>query len=195
MVISEIMGGSVTSTIAIAVVVFLTLFLRKFNISTQLACKCTLIGALFLSYFIISIGVNSSIGELIEIYLNRSLTFSGRTVIWSSAINSMQNHFWLGLGWTDIPLNWNWDVQQCHNTFLDMLFVGGVLLLFLFILLMFVSLKNLYKNKNVYVRCIFSSIFIGYCIVFLMEARRLDIGFFLFLVMMFYSSRINKCII
>lgn len=194
LVCSEILGKSVTSAAALLIPVILIVFYKDNKLRKDKLCYTALLFSIAITFVIIIAGMNTSIGRTMGLYFNKDSSFSGRTEIWESALSCIRNNLWTGSGWGYIPLNWRWDVGQCHNMYLDLLFVGGIPLLVLFLLIIRCGIRNLKTNSNRICGGIFSYIFIGYCIVFLMEARRNEIGFFLFMALMYYSKEIDSAI-
>ena len=195
LVFSEIIGGSVTSGISIIVTVLMIVFLRNIKTSKYKICGISMIVSIILSYLIISFGVNTSIARVMEMYLNRTVKFTGRTTIWNTALQLLEGHQFMGLGWAEIPVNWNWDVYQCHNNYLDLIFTGGIILLIIYFALVYVAIRRLdAKEKNIS-HAILAFLFVGYTIVYIAEARRKEVGIFLLLAMMYYSKYFNKRIV
>lgn len=190
-VFSEIYGGSATSAVAILVSVVLIVVFSKTDWGKVKLCLLGTAVSMGLSYVLINLGINTFLVRFVESVFDRNATFTGRTSIWSSAVETLEGHWATGLGWEIIPLNWSWDVSQCHNWYLDLLFVGGIIWLILFLAMTFVSIKGLDSKHSSISMNIFAFVFIGYCVVFLMEARRRDLGIYILLALMFYSKRIT----
>ena len=195
MVFSEIIGGSATGGLSIIVTVLLIVFLRNIKMSKFKVCGISVLLSIFISYLIINVGVNTSIARAIEIYLNRNITFTGRSTIWNTALRLLEGHQLMGLGWAEIPVGWYWDVYQCHNNYLDLIFTGGIILFAIYLALVYVSIRRLdVKEKNIS-RAILAFLFVGYTVVYIMEARRKEVGIFLLLAMMYYSNYFDKRIV
>jgi O-antigen ligase len=191
---SEIIGNSVTGTIAIIITVVLVVFFNKSPKPKYKLCRDALLGSIAVSAILISVGADTSIGKIIVSIFNKTTTFSGRTTIWNSSVQKIQEHLLIGNGWAEVPLNWRWNVEQCHNTFLDILFVGGIVLFAIYIVITIFCLKRLDKKESSIPENVMAYIFIGYCVVFLMEARRKDFGIFILYALMFYAPKIKKYI-
>ena len=195
LVFSQIIGGSVTSGLSIIVTVLMIVIFRNIKTSKFKICSISLIASLVISYLLINIGVNTSLARLIKVYLKKSPTFSGRTTIWNTALNSLKGHQLMGLGWAEIPVGWYWNVYQCHNNYLDLIFTGGIILFVVYIVLVYVSIKKLSDKKRNVSQAVLAFLFVGYTIVYIMEARRKDVGIFLLLAMMYYSDYYDKWIL
>ncbi len=190
-VFSEIKGGSATSTIAILVMVILITLFRSIKLSKFKICIISLATSITVSYIVINVGVGSFFTNLFKTLLDRSKDFTGRTEIWHSSVNVLKTNYKFGVGWTRIPLSWSWDIYQAHNCYLDILFTGGVVLAAIFLAIILISSKKIdLKEKNVF-NAILAFLFVGYCIVYIMEARRKDVGIFILLAMMYYSGMVG----
>lgn len=90
--------------------------------------------------------------------LHKDLTFSHRTIIWDTAIETISKRWLFGYGMQDtvniFSVNHDytggqndvWTAISAHNEILQLLYYGGTILVIIFIAIYFVCLKN--KNSN-----------------------------------------------
>ncbi len=189
---SLLKSQSVTSSIAMIIITGLILLGRNTKFSKYRLTIYAFLVSSAISFALITSGVNTRVSNLIETYLQRNADFTGRAGIWKHALIDLQGNMLKGLGWSEISVEWDWQVFQCHNMYLDILYVGGFILLLLFVGLTFLALKKLDKRKATISDNLFSFFMIGYSIVFLMEARRDDISYIVLLMMLYYSDKILR---
>lgn len=142
----------------------------------------------FILFFSIVIrGENSALSFAISKITNRSTTFSGRTFLWSSAIDIIKGSPIIGYGNTgsSIPI-WG-GLFSSHNMFLEIIMSGGFVLLFAFLMLTFFAASKLYR-KSIIVSIIVFAFIIAYWVDGLMEV---GVHFFYFGLLAFACSK-NK---
>lgn len=105
--------------------------------------------------FVVVLRFQDLFSWLIQGVLKKDLTFTGRTLIWDNALQFINEHPLIGLGFEDpivmsARLKNPAAVQTTHNTFIDILYHGGFLALILLlvsILLIHKSMKRFYKTE------------------------------------------------
>lgn len=77
----------------------------------------------------------------------KDITFTGRVFIWEKTIQAICNKPWMGYGFEDVGKTIDLIGQTtAHNKYLWVLYRGGIVGLFLFILILYISIKQLYKK-------------------------------------------------
>lgn len=144
--------GAGTGTIIIFACVVMSIFyhmdlLRKVNIRlTMLIC--------LIAYIFIVVFQSLGIFEWILGFIGKSVTFNGRTYIWTAMFKALPEHLWTGFGIsTEITsyylsrygmgLNWLEGIGHLHNIVLEILFRGGIVGLILFVIFWISIKKNM----------------------------------------------------
>ena len=119
----------------------------------------------------------------IEKILHKNLTFTGRTYIWDNAKEYIKNHIILGYGneslETRVAKFNNKFAVNCHNVILEEMYQGGIVLLSCKIMIWYISLKELWKNKEYKISQFFSWFIFVFLIISLMEVYS---AFFIYLM-------------
>lgn len=179
MLVGAIKAESSTTIVAMLCMVLAIVFLKNRDIFIFKRTEISMIVSVILSIGFIIFGIQNQYGDIIKKVFQKDITFSGRLPIWEMAMTCAIKKPIMGNGDTSLPLNWSWDVTQCHNKWLDLFYVGGVVLLGLFVMLLIVVCKANNNNKNYLIRNILCYSFWAYGILFIMESRRPDIWMFI----------------
>lgn len=174
-------SGIVSLLVAILIIFAHNLDLPKwFNSATAMTCS------VILSIAMIGFGFQERFAGIIQLLFNKDATFTNRTAIWAaSLVDIMRQPIW-GNGNGNVDIVLYWDVTQCHNKFLDVLFVGGIIMAAIFIFLMYLSCSRLIKDRGKIGTNIMTFVMTGYAILFLMESRRPDVLIFIVFAMAFH---------
>ncbi len=117
-------------------------FKKVFNVTTMLVI--TLIFTIGFIFF----DMASSFSFFIVGILGRDLSFTGRTTIWTSTIEMFLKKPIFGYGFVDGTQRVSMmgtrllGAYNSHNQILELLWEGGIVLLFLFSVVMFITMKN-----------------------------------------------------
>lgn len=119
--------------------------------------------------FVIVSGSSSFLRPIIEGLLNKDMTFSDRTTVWTNVIPLIIRK--PIFGWGDVGyaqaryLLGSWTYNHAHNQWLNILWQGGVCLLFIFLLLIFKITRSInhIRNNRIVLGCalIFLSVLIN----------------------------------
>lgn len=135
--------------------------------------------------------------EKITKLLNKDITFTGRTYIWSTAIQYIKKKWIWGYGCqsdaaTRMTFN-NVQAVHCHNLYLNILYQNGIIGLFIIFLILIIVLNRLKYLNNSKVRY-FLEAYIG---IFMLrrqfEAENIKVEFFMFIFIFLYCCK-NKYI-
>jgi exopolysaccharide production protein ExoQ len=155
-----LLSTSKTALVLSFITLLITFFIHRFRWrgkKTVLLLDILLLGVGIICAFLIN-NFQSVMGSL-----DRGTTLSGRTDIWSYAMERLsQDHFWLGFGrgaFFNTPSNMSlfiaqhsYSVNHAHNGFIEMLldvgFIGLVLFAICFALLYIKSFQLAYKSKQ-----------------------------------------------
>ncbi len=199
-VVSALLAGSYTTLIAMGL--FGLLFylfgdkklLNKINILT-LYFSSIIISILFIFFNY----QNSFLNEVINFLGNiigrnvSASTMSSRNVIWARAIMDFFQHPLIGNGnisYSDIFSTWS--VSQAHNMYLDIVVIGGIVLLVLFSAIVIGINKRVIECKNPELYNIATILFLALAILFITEARHDTVLLFIYLISIYFYPALIK---
>lgn len=125
---------------------------------------------LYFGITFILVSNNNFINKLFQLLTGKE-GFTGRNFLWAKAINMIKNSpiIGYGIGMKDHLSAWG-GYFSSHNTILEILLEGGFIALFIWIILILQTLKNIKKNQNYIIRrTLLVSLFV-FLITLLMEA-------------------------
>lgn len=174
---------SANSIVAMFVVTVCLLFTNRENSKIKIINAYT--GFFFSVIFFVTIVVfrlQYMFSWFIETLLNKSLTMTGRGDLWNNTFNSIGNNLIFGHGYNShvqrvIDIG---HMNSAHNIYLDLLYRGGIIQLFLFLCITLYIMKKMKKEKDKFSYNIFSVILTGYFVV-LSATPLADFHFSLFL--------------
>jgi O-antigen ligase len=162
--------GSATSLVVITAFILLCLFMlkiTKINLNRTTIVLGVCMFAL-ISYSIIELKLQEAFKDLIEDVLKRDISFTGRTIIWMTALQYFSESPVIGNGAVEYTAL-GFSTRQAHNTFLDILVNFGVVGLAAFIILFIMACYRLSKHrKHPYAKILIIGL-VAYCIDFLTE--------------------------
>lgn len=143
--------------------------------------------ALFVALVVLRI--QNGLAFIIEPLLHRSVTFSGRTILWDDAFAHLSNtHFFTGYGtgylWSELCINGS-PQKHAHNEILSALMLGGVGALIALIEMVSLAVGKLFANRRDGMAAALSVGILGYFIVALVEVVSCP-GFFYLLAFAYY---------
>lgn len=168
-VIQILILGSANNIICISVIVILTILMHIFKIKKfPLRCAYIIIGAMTL---IISVIQETSFMEpIVTKYLHRSMTFTGRTFVWERFIKLIKEQWIFGYGiQNDDVMQQSLGATHAHNQYIQCFYIGGIVLLIIFLFICFRAFKNLQFNVNTFAGKIMISAVIGLLIQMIFE--------------------------
>lgn len=134
----------------------LTFLFNKKIKTNKLTTICVVCYFVFL--YIILFGNKSFLAPIVESLLGKEMTFTGRTEIWSVTVNYIKDHPLFGVGvLTQLEaVNLLRDAApglvNCHNHFLQVIWEGGLFLIAIYLIQLFMIVHNLNKSKNNMIR-------------------------------------------
>lgn len=148
-IISLIIGKTGTGQVGISLAVILVFISIKYKSKTIINYKNLLSIAVITFLLIVIIRVQSLFSIVIEQILNKSMTFTGRTELWDLAIELFKKSPILGYGFQNGEfIHVNNDVYSAHNEFLQKACEGGLISVFLFMMILIVGGSTLGKYKE-----------------------------------------------
>lgn len=151
-IISVLTVGSMTSTVGLCIMACYLIvhkFIKKITFAVILYI---LIYLLFIT-FVILLGSNleniSIAANFIENVLSKEMTFSGRTGIWSNAINLINQRPWTGYGVQ--PIEWNitnLGGSGTHNIWLMLLLQGGIIICSAFVIIVLYVIRKVIATNS-----------------------------------------------
>ena len=157
-------------------------------------------GYIVFVWLIIFQNIQIYFADFIHNFFGKNITFSGRTYIWEKVIPLIEQKIFLGHGMTEsgniifmnMPITPSYSMTgffSCHNTFLQELFYGGIVLL-IPLCIFFVYLKVVTKTKDECTSYINISL-IGILFVYVFEAVSFTGLFFLGSLLYCYQQEKN----
>ena len=118
--------------------------------------------------------------ELVVAYFDKEDTF-GRIGIWENAMYYIRQSPYVGNGFEPmkiINVKFDFEFTQCHNKYVDILYMGGAIGLILFVLAIFIQLS---KAKVSFGQQLLALVLCAYSIEFITEGQRLNLILYLML--------------
>lgn len=186
--VTIIIVGSATGLFVLIVnisftVIFTILQKRKIPYRIALIVYC-----IFFVMIIILQSNNFIVSTIAEL-LGRNGTFTGRSLLWSAALEEIAGRPFLGYGYTGGNITIWGGVYSSHNMFLEMMIQGGVLYFAVFIIITYIAIKRISQAPI----ALGNTLFLGiYCFLLkgLMETGVSEI-YFIFIVLAYYVTSVK----
>ena len=156
LIVGLVLSSSATATLLVVILLGFRCFTAIGSRSTQ--AKWQFLGGITVAFGLL-LPFTNRILSFILTALDRELTFSGRTRLWSIGIDLWTQRPWLGHGggWLEIPntqeilgLRYDfWWSTNFHNGFIQYLVEYGLVGLLAFALIIFVTFRNLRKYSPI----------------------------------------------
>jgi len=180
---------SVTSLVAMTIVIFLMLFRNR--IPQAINALSLFIASIAVSFGLIILKIQNVFGFFIEGVLKKSLTLSGRTVIWDTALTHIRKSLLFGYGMQEASVVEKFILMRtAHNQYLDALYIGGIVFLGLYIFINIIAANTLLKERSHAASKVITFTLCGYYIFFISEARRGNVMFFAILVLAYHLPKV-----
>lgn len=126
------------------------LFLYRSKLAHVFNIKVLAIIALALNILVVFFRVQNLFSFIIVDLLNKNLTLTGRTNIWDAAIEYIKSSLVLGYGEVinGAFAPFGWQLWQGHSQIIQLLHDGGLIGLFIFLLMNYFVIKELVKYKK-----------------------------------------------
>ncbi|WHY86073.1 O-antigen ligase family protein [Neobacillus novalis] len=136
-------------------------------------------------------------GELITNYLNKDISFTGRTYIWDIALEKIKESWLIGYGRGNSVIFENTSnsffykpTEETHNGFLEVLLNSGLIGIVVLFSILFVIGNRLDKYKHHIISRVLSFSIISFLIIGLVESVFYKIEFWIILVISFNIDKI-----
>lgn len=186
---------SVTSCIAALFLCVVLVAVRWHGAREALSGITMFVGSVVLFVLVVVCRITNLFAPLVTGVLGKSLSLSGRTYIWDLMFHLFEGwHIWFGYGFSGNSLIYvnGGHYNHAHNMYLDAWFLGGVLLLLVFAVLLFAASMRLYRTRNWAVSGVLSAVFGAYLIVGITEPMT-RVSFFIILALCFYLP--ERCLL
>lgn len=174
---------SANSIVAYAILLFYLVFANFLNKSKILNYKSYLVTFILANISFVFLRVQEWFSWFIVELLGKSLTFTGRTVIWDKALNYIAARPILGYGLEPSSVIayklGNVHYTHAHNTLLDITYKGGLVSSFLFMVMLFSLRRSLEKCIDTKIRNFLSIVLFCLMLMMVFEARQEKIGFYI----------------
>lgn len=177
---SVLLTSSSTSTFSMVIILIGSVLYSKKRLPMIFSPIKVFTGSFIISWLFIFINFQSRFANIISMLFQKDSSFSDRTLIWGSSLLNIAKNPIFGNGSKEVPLSTYYIIGQCHNRYLDVLYVGGSVLLIIFCIFIIYSL---YSRRDLQQLNLMKIVFWGYAIIFIMEGRRPDYIFFVLIYM------------
>ena len=92
-----------------------------------------------------------------EKLLLNTRNFTERFYMWQVSLQQIRHHFWFGNGWASLPYYTGLPYTHPHNTYLYLLYSGGIIVFLNYLTLFFIASKNKLQtlSRSLYLSPIF----------------------------------------
>lgn len=190
-VLSTVVTYSATSMVIILMYTAALILIKDRKLPGFINPKNIFLISIAISVGLIVFHIQEDLAPLLsKVFPNKQIaTMSSRVIIWDNAMKSAMDNWLLGNGAKAISgLNWTYEIVQCHNRYLDMLYVGGFPLLCCFLMILRLCCRAMGKSRNKYLKNIIIFAMACYAVNFIVESRRDDALMF---IIMTLANNIN----
>ena len=179
-----------SATGIVSMVIMIVLFLVYTINKKDFPIKKYIVVALILFIGIVFLRFQNIFSFIIEGWLKKDLTFTGRTYIWDIFISEIKKSILIGHGIVDSKyLILTLNAGHAHNYFLQILYQGGLLTLSMFLGFFFSAIN---KVKNCNEKKYVGIVIFAYLISFIFEAYSLTNMFIIVLLIAYYYEPSSK---
>lgn len=185
--VSGMIYMSSTAIIGIAVytLVFLVdfrfLFVRLKNQHWGRRQMIILAGAISLLYYlVVVVRIQNRLNDLIFLLFKKDATFSTRTTIWDYALQMIKEKILFGYGGTATKYVIIGSYEfNCHNIFLQIMIMGGIVMTSVFIWMVILAIINNSKIENGIIQRTYIALFMSFFIMSMTEVYALSLVIFI----------------
>ena len=144
--------------ISVFVILYIVLVIfKKINSIHDLALYCIFIGGLILNFLVVFLNVQNNFAAFLSTYLGESTSLSGRVTIYKAFYQAFKESSIFGYGFYGVKTSTGWGgawnaLDYAHNTLLQEMTNGGLIGLFLFIVMGLYAVKNACKIRSIYIK-------------------------------------------
>ena len=187
--VGTIMIVKVWSATAIVGLGIFWMIVILYKLQIHLGVKTGLLASFIMFFSIVVFQKQSFFSIFIQNILHRSMTFSGRTKIWSLAMETIQEKPIWGYGYELASIaREHFGFSTPHNRYLYVLYQGGVVLFIVFILLYLIVSDSISKSKN----SIAKAAIVGGIWSFMVQMQLESYPYLLFFLPLMLAGNINE---
>ncbi len=173
-----------SATGVVAIIIMIVLFLIYTLKKKNFPIKKYIVIAFGLFVGIVFLRLQNIFSFIIEGWLKKDLTFTGRTFIWDIYINQIKQSILIGHGIVDSKyLIQTLNAGHAHNYFLQIIYQGGIMAFSMFLGFFFTAVN---KVKNCNEKKYVGIVIFAYLISFIFEAYSLTNMFIIVLLIAYY---------
>lgn len=179
-VLASLLAGSSTAIVCMALLVvlaFIPFFRERYHLFNA---RTYLVVGLALFLLVVLLRVQDGISAVVGL-LGKDMTFSGRTLIWDTALQQISSALFTGHGYLSLDLRHmlytSFSVMSAHDQLLEYAFVGGCALVALYLMASIILANRLQRAASMRVVQFAAAIYFGMLVVMLTEVYE-DILFY-----------------
>lgn len=190
-IFGTLLFNSSTTIVGLVVLLVLYIFFKKKSILYRPVLYFW--GCIGLNIAIVIFRIQELFAWLIEGWLHKSLSFTGRTSIWDTALLYIYNSPIWGYGESAI-FNFSFAKTEivAHNQFLDIAIVCGIPGLILFGIILYITFKKLSTYKDSFVSRLIVCALLGYMVMTITESPNPYQPWFIMFAMAYRVPEIDK---
>ena len=191
-IISSLMRWAATTIMGIAI--FLILLIPIFRNNTKIFnFKTYMLATLIIFITMVLLRLQNYLSFIIVDILGKDLTFRNRTPLWDITIEYIKENFLFGYGWQNDSIRHSMynssSVISAHNQFLEYIYLGGIILIGIYIYMILYINKITKKIRNNKIIQYISIAFFSLQIMYIAEVFINPI-IYIILILALYSDRI-----
>lgn len=183
---------SSTSIIGISILLLLLLLNHMFPKKKIFEFKNLMFIACGLFLLIIIFRLQNLFSYIFVDLLGKDLTLSKRTILWDITMKAISNKMLLGYGWQDIDKRHfmynSKTIISAHNQILEYMYIGGLILIAIYIYIIYNINKETKKNQNKKIAEYISSSFFTLQIIYLTEVFINPLIYLIILIPLYQNS-------
>lgn len=151
-------------------------------------CYIVIFSSIALNIAIVFFKIQTRFSYIIETFLHKSTTFTGRTAIWERVIERIKENILWGHGEVGnggiISVSWQTTRQiPAHNGLLQLLFDGGIIGTFFLAVVFIITINDLYKFKKSFFSVLITVGIAVTCLGMITEVLNYYVYFYLVLIL------------
>ena len=167
----------------ILLVFYIIFDLNKKYKNVKMTFKYYFLIIIILNVLIVLFQFQNYFAGLINTYLGKDVTFSGRTFLWELGITKIKENPLLGYGINEEMVKEElYGLEHFHNYFVNLMYQGGILSFAIFCMMNFVAINKLTKFKNTYIARVVSSVIFVSLILSLVDTLDYTYFFIFYLI-------------
>jgi len=157
-----VIGESISSMIAIAIVIISVLIAQNERFSKYINVKTALLINFLFFVLVVVLRVQDIFSYFLVSLTGKGLDMNGRTFIWDKGLFAILQHPIMGYGIesiSNILAKYLLNNESFHNVVVDLLYQGGIIGTFLFVMLLVVTNRTIDRCENVKIKNLCNAVF------------------------------------